>query len=151
MIKFEVVKDEFRKKKDIDVILPIRATNGSAGYDFFLLEDIVIHPKEEIMIWTDIKVKLPQDKVLEIIMRSSYGIKKNIMLKNIVGKIDSDYYNNETNDGNIGICLYNYGETDQILKKFEAFCQGTIFQYFITDDDCPVSNKRIGGIGSTGK
>jgi hypothetical protein len=31
-------------------------------------------------------------------------------LKNIIGKIDSDYYGNPTNDGNIGLCLYNYGE-----------------------------------------
>lgn len=151
MIQFEIVKDEFRKNKDVDILLPIRATEGSAGYDFYLLEDIVLLPEEKKLIWTDIKVQMPKDLVFEIIMRSSYGIKKDIMLKNIIGKIDSDYYGNENNDGNIGICLYNYGKETQILKKYETFCQGTFFKYYIVDNDSPANIERIGGIGSTSK
>ena len=30
--------------KDIDIKLPIRKTTGSAGYDFFVAEDIIIPP-----------------------------------------------------------------------------------------------------------
>ena len=151
MTGFEIVKDEFRRNKDKNIILPIRATEGSAGYDFYLIGDIIIEPKKDILIWTDIKVRMPKDKVFEIVMRSSYGIRKDIMLKNIIGKIDSDYYSNPTNDGNIGICLYNYGETIQVLKKYEAFCQGTFFKYYLVDNDIPTSLQRIGGIGSTSK
>jgi len=151
MICFEIVEEQFRKNKDKNIIIPIRATEGSAGYDFYLIDDIMLEPKQSLLIWTDVKVKMPKDLVFEIIMRSSYGIKKDIMLKNIIGKIDSDYYNNETNNGNIGICLYNYGETIQTLKKYEAFCQGTFFKYYITDNDIVISKERTGGIGSTTK
>ncbi len=151
-IYFKEVKKDFKKiSEDILIKLPQRATKGSAGYDFYLPYDVVIEPKQEVMIWTDIKVKMPEDIVFEMIMRSSYGIKKSLMMKNLVPKIDSDYYDNETTDGNIGLCLYNYGDTIQELKKGDAFCQGTFFKYYITDDDIPVSEKRIGGIGSTTK
>jgi dUTP pyrophosphatase len=73
------------------------------------------------------------------------------MMKNLIPKINSDYYGNNTNDGNIGLCIYNYGDSNQELKKDEAFCQGTFFKYYITDDDCPISKIRVGGIGSTSK
>lgn len=33
--------------------------------------------------------------------RSSFGIKKHLTIPNGVGIIDSDYYGNENNDGNI--------------------------------------------------
>ena len=151
MKKFETVKDKFKKNSNIEIRLPQRATEGSAGYDFFLPYNVTIEPKQEILIWTDIKVQMEKEFVFEIVMRSSYGIKKSIMLKNIIGKIDSDYYENKTNDGNIGVCLYNYGEIKQILDIGEAFAQGTFFKYYITDDDNPIERKIIGGIGSTSK
>ena len=148
--QFFVVKDEFRKNKEGVIILPKRATKGSAGYDFFLPNDVTIFPQESVLIWTDIKVRMEEDVVFEIVPRSSFGIKKSIMLKNTIGKIDSDYFENESNDGNIGICLYNYGAEKQELKAGDAFCQGTFFKYYITHDDS-VQNERVGGIGSTSK
>ena len=150
-IRFEIVKDEFRKNKDTEILLPRRATKGSAGYDFYLPYDVTIEPKQEVMIWSDIKIKMPEDMVFEMVMRSSYGIKKSLMMKNLIPKIDSDYYQNFSNDGNTGLCIYNYGDVKQELKKGDAFCQGTFFKYYITDDDCPVSEIRTGGIGSTSK
>jgi dUTP pyrophosphatase len=149
MIKFEVVLDKYRKNIN-SVKLPQRATACSAGYDFYAPYDFVVEPKSEYFIWTDIKVKMPSDMVFEVIGRSSFGIKRNIFFKNLIAKIDADYYNNLGNDGNIGLCFYNNGDTSQEIKEGEAFCQGTFFKYFITDDDCPVQIERTGGIGSTG-
>lgn len=151
MRKFFVVDDKFRKDPNSTIVLPRRATPGSAGYDFYLTRDVLLKPKEEVLIWTDIKVAMENYLVFEMVMRSSYGIKKSIMMKNLTPKIDQDYFGNETNDGNIGICLYNYGDTEQLLPKGEAFCQGSFYKYYITDDDCPLTDKRLGGIGSTSK
>ena len=44
---------------------------------------------------------MQEGEVLELYVRSSIGIKKNLMLKNLTAIIDSDYYENESNDGNI--------------------------------------------------
>lgn len=146
--QFFIVKDEFRMNKNEVICYPKRATKGSAGYDFFIQRDITIPPKDSVMIWTDIKVRMEEDMVFEIVPRSSYGIKRNLILKNTIGKIDSDYFENPTNDGNIGIVLYNYGTESQELKAGDAICQGTFFKYYITcDDNTEVA--RIGGIGST--
>lgn len=150
MIKFEVVCIEHRKLGG-DIILPRRATSRSAGYDFYAPYDFEIPPFSEKLIWTDIKIKMPPDLVFDMIGRSSFGIKRNIIFKNIMPKIDADYYENKDNDGNIGLCFFNYGKIPQIIKKGEAFCQGTFYKYYITDDDCPVAFERSGGIGSTTK
>lgn len=42
------------------------------------------------------------------------------MKANGVGIIDSDYYNNPDNEGEIMLILYNFGEEDMIIKKVNA-------------------------------
>ena len=66
------------------------------------------------------------------------------------GIIDSDYYNNPTNDGNIGIMLRNM--TDEVIELMggEKIMQGIFTKYLIADND-NATEERIGGIGSTGK
>ena len=149
MRKFHVVDTEFRFHEDVPDA-PRRATKGSAGYDFSLVEDVIIPPNESILIWTDIKAEMNPRDILQMHIRSSYGIKKSLMLKNIVGLIDSDYYQNPSNDGNIGIALYNYGKETVNLEKGEAFCQGVFSEYLITDND-NTYQEREGGMGSTSK
>lgn len=148
-ILFEVVRDEYRKHPNQEIIVPQRATNGSAGYDFFLPEDIIVDPLSSYIVWTDIKAKMPWGVVLKMYMRSSLGIKKNLMLANTVGIIDKDFYQNESNDGNIGLCIYNYSNVSRKLEKGTAICQGIFSDYYVTSDDIPKSEERVGGIGST--
>ena len=149
--KFEIVKDEFRKFKDEEIILPKRGTKGSAAYDFFTCCDIVVpaHKKTGI-IPTDIKAQMEDDEVLLLFVRSSVGIKKGIVLSNGTGVIDSSYYNNIDNDGNIGISLLNTTNEEVIIKKGERVMQGMFVKYLITDDD-NVKTERVGGFGSTNK
>jgi len=148
MRKFHIVADDHRVHEEAPM-LPKRSTTGSAGYDFYLPEDILIFRNESILIWTDVKAEMYPREFLQMHIRSSYGIKKNLMLSNIVGIIDKDYYNNKSNDGNIGICLHNYGNDNIELKKGDAYCQGIFLEYSITDDDSTYQ-EREGGIGSTG-
>src|SRR5574344_1636212 len=97
---FEVVRDEFRKNSG-DIKLPTRATEHSAGYDFYSPVDITIPPHEMVMIWTDVKANMYYDNVLLLFVRSSMG-KYPVVIANGTGLIDADYYSNESNDGNIG-------------------------------------------------
>lgn len=148
MNKFEVVKDEFREYPDAEIKLPTRATKHSAGYDICTPTNIFIPSGTYVKVKTDIKAKVKEDEVLLLYVRSSVGIKKNIMLMNGTGVIDSDFYGNKENDGNITLALYNYGNELQTFKAGDRICQGVFVKYDTVEDD-NVETIRTGGIGST--
>lgn len=143
---FEVVKDEFRKNKG-EIKLPTRGSQHSAGYDFYSPVDVVIPPHDMVMIWTDIKAHMYYDNALLIIPRSSMG-KQPIMIANTIGLIDSDYYGNESTDGNIGFRLLNLGDTPYEIKVGDRICQGVFVKYGTVKDD-DTAGLRTGGFGST--
>ena len=147
--------DQF--KKDIiddkvlfnEYLLPERKTKFSAGYDFIAIQNLVIKPGEIVKIPTGYKAKFMEDEVLMLYVRSSMGFKYNVRMCNQVGIIESDYYNNSSNEGHIWIALQNEGDKEYIINKGDSYAQG-IFTKFLTTNDSPTSI-RIGGIGSTNK
>ena len=145
---FEGVKDEHRKNSG-DIRLPVRATKNSACYDFFSPVEITINPNENIMIATDVKVKMNEDEALMLYVRSSMG-KHPIVISNGTGIIDSDYYSNPDNDGNIGFRLFNLGNTPYEIHVGDRIGQGMFIKYLVTDDD-KATAQRMGGFGSSGK
>ena len=174
MAKFEVVS----KYAAEGINLPKRATANSAGYDFEVAEDVLIEPHhhlQEIMknstlyqpyvlnsikeitketaakptlVPTGIKCKMANDEYLEISVRSSCPLKHWLILANGVGIIDSDYYNNPDNEGEIFFQIINLSAFPIQLKKGDKIGQGIIKKYIITEDD-DASGKRAGGFGST--
>ena len=147
MIRFEIVDDKFRKNETAR--LPLRATARSVGYDFFSPADVEIPPMSAAMIWTDVKAQFGPDEALLINVRSSMG-KQPVMLANTQGWIESDYYSNPDNDGNIGIRLFNLGQTPYKIERGQRFAQGMFIKYLIAEN-CNSDSERVGGIGSTGK
>lgn len=143
---FEVVKDEFRKNEG-EIKLPTRASEHSAGYDFYSPVDITIQPNESVMIWTDIKANMYYDNVLMLFVRSSMG-KHPVVIANGTGIIDSDYYGNLDNDGNIGFRLLNLGNTPYEIKVGDRIGQGMFTKYLTIKDDNTTA-KRTGGFGSS--
>ena len=133
-----------------DTKLPTRKTCGSAGYDFYLPCDVTVpaHGFSGVYL-TGVKAKFPQNEVLMLFIRSSVGIKKHVVLTNGTGIIDSDYYDNPENEGNIGISLHNMSDQDVTFKKGERIMQGIFLPYGITETD-NVREKRTGATGSTG-
>ena len=146
MRKFEIVKDEFRKNSG-EIKLPTRATRNSAGYDFYSPVDITIPPHEMVMIWTDIKASMYWDNVLILNVRSSMG-KQPVMIANTQGWIDSDYYGNPDNDGNIGFRLLNLGDTPYEIKAGDRIGQGMFIKYGTIKNDNTTAERK-GGFGST--
>ena len=131
-------------------ILPTRNDKASAGYDFYAPKDIVIYPHEGTKFATNIKATMEEDEVLMLYVRSSIGIKRGLTLANGTGIIDSTYYNNPDNEGNIIIALYNYGDVPQHFKAGDRIAQGVITSFFTVENDVVLSDKRTGGIGSSG-
>lgn len=150
---FHTLTDEKGKKYEIpvDIKLPVRSDVRSAGYDFFLPKDIIVLPGHKTLIFSDVKAYMQPDEILQIHIRSSLGIKQGLILSNITGIIDSSYYSNPDNDGNIGLALLNTSGTAIKLREGERVAQGIFIKYLTADNDQPTSEERKGGIGSSGK
>ena len=146
---FVPVIEEMRKET-MDYILPVRGTSRSACYDLSSPIRVTIPAHSSVLIWLNIKSYMLADEVLEVYVRSSIGIKKSLMLKNTVGVIDSDYYSNESNDGNIAVCLFNMNDEAVVIEKNERIAQAMFQKYLVVDNDVCLSDIRLGGIGSTG-
>lgn len=127
--------------------MPQRATSGSGGYDFWPLEEVTLQPGESHAFYTGIKAYMPEDEILLINIRSSYGVKHGIELCNEQGWIDSDYYSNMDNDGVIVIKVKNSGTEPFTFRKNDPFAQGLFISYHVTDDDRPRRLVRSGGFG----
>lgn len=149
---FEIVEDKYRKHPDCEIVIPQRATSRSAGYDICTPVDIVIPARgHSRVIFTDIKAYMLADEVLSTHVRSSIGMKRGLVLANTTGIIDSDYYSNPDNDGNIGFMLRNLTDEEVVIKAGERVIQGIFSKYLAIDSDEPKSDERIGGVGSTGR
>ncbi len=160
--------------EDMDINLPVRKTKNAVGYDFEAAEEIVVHSiwrsvfeniksiikgeKADLsfkptLIKTGIKSYFGEDEVLIIANRSSNPIKKGLILANSIGIIDSDYYENEDNDGHLLFSFYNIFPFDVTIKKHEVIGQGYFQKFLIADDDDKLNTNetRKGGFGSTEK
>ncbi|MGM5481557.1 MAG: hypothetical protein ACQESE_04055 [Nanobdellota archaeon] len=144
---FELVT---RAKDNDDFKLPVRSTAGSAAYDFFSPVEMVIKPREKGKIETGVKVYMQQDEGLFIITRSGNGTKRRITLANNTALIDSDYYDNESNEGEIIIMLANEGDEDFEVKVGDKVAQGYFQKVLFADNDRSLAETRTGGLGSTG-
>lgn len=135
----------FKKLRDT-AIMPVRATNGSAGYDFALEEDILIHAGEKVLIPSGIAFEEDLGGLhLQLHPRSSMWMKHNLVMP-FVGVIDGDY------SDEIFIPYENVGDSVVILKAGTRVAQGIFIQFFVYEgEETPLSEERTGGHGSTGE
>lgn len=154
----EAIKDGFDAQFSTDAIrmmydaiqLPLRATSGSAGYDFKAPFSFVLEPGQTIKIPTGIRAKINSGWWLGCFPRSGLGFKYRLQLNNTVGIIDSDYYHSD-NEGHIFVKLTNDSNEGKAVdvRAGDGFMQAVFLPYGITyDDNC--DGVRNGGMGSTG-
>ena len=174
---FEHVEN-MKNKDKLCGALPLRGSKTSAGYDFYATEDFCIAPLGKAEFVTDIKAYMCPSEMLMLVVRSSAGMKNDLIMANTLGIIDSDFYNNPDNEGNIKIVLRNlrpemrllgykdiviHDETVSVpliedltlenivhIKAGDRVVQG-IFLSVLESDNCNSESERIGGIGSSGK
>lgn len=162
------------------VKLPQRATQNAAGYDFFAAKDFilpsiwkknfikvlaalrkgqVINNDESTkaqkvlkpyLVPTGIKAYMADNEYLLLADRSSAPLKRGLVLPNGVGIIDADYYNNDSNEGEIFFQLLNFSLFDQTIKQGEKIGQGIFMPYLTADGEEKPQAKRSGGFGSSG-
>ena len=142
---FEVVREDMRRTSG-DVTLPTRGTRNAMAYDFYANDNYNVLPNQIAKIWTDVKTYMQDGECLIINVRSSMGGK--FMLANSSGWIDGDYFDNESNDGNIGVFLKNISDKPLLISKGERVAQGAFFNFLVADNG-NTDNERTGGFGST--
>ena len=131
--------------EELDTKLPERQTKASAGYDFYVIEDVEIPAYGTVMLPTNVKAYMQEDEVLMLYARSSLAIKRGLILQNTTGIIDSDFFPHE-----IKVALRNTTDKPVKLLKNERCAQGIFLKYLVSDNG-NLDNTRDGGIGSTRK
>lgn len=139
--------------EDKGINLPVRKTKRAAAYDVEAAEDTIIPAFKPgikpTLVPTGLKAYCADDEWYICASRSS-GPKKGLLIPHGLGIIDSDYYENETNDGHFFFQYYNTTDKDIVIKKGEAIGQVIFLKYLLADDD-HAEGVRKGGFGSTDK
>ena len=141
--------------EDKDINLPVRKTLKAAGYDVEAAEDVTIPPFENgvkpVLVHTGLKAYCMDDEWFMLANRSSGPMKKNLVLANSIGIINSDYYGNPSNDGEFMYAYYNMGTEPLEIKKGDVIGQVVFQKYLTVDNDITEEQERQGGFGSTDK
>ena len=74
---------------------------------------------------------------------------RHVSLTNTAGVIDSDYYGNASNGGEISIRLFNASDEDYAIPPHGRVAQAIFLKYDLADGDS-ADGTRGGGFGSTG-
>ena len=140
-----MIRGFLKVDENLDTKLPERQTKSSAGYDFYVIEDVEIPPYGMVMLPTNVKAYMQEDEVLMLYARSSLAIKRGLILQNTTGIIDADFFPHE-----IKVALKNTTDQPVKLLKNERCAQGIFVKYLVSDNG-NLGNTRDGGIGSTKK
>lgn len=127
---------------------PVRATEGSSGYDVFAAVDIVIPSKEWRLVPLGFKVELLRGWEMQVRGRSGLALKHGLGVVNGIGTIDSDYR------GEVGALVMNGGPAAYHVKAGDKIAQVVIVELPETSLKPGLVNmntkRGTGGFGSTG-
>ena len=140
----------FNKSQNPD---PEYKTEGASGFDIASNEDIVIQPRETVLVETGLAFVLMSGYEAQIRLRSSWGM-KGLIIPNAPGTIDEDYR------GEIKVMLHNLTPLPININKgdrvAQAICARSLrpkIHIMDSDEWSSPFNKTLrgeGGFGSTG-
>lgn len=133
------------KKMHPDAKTPLKATDGSAGYDLYAVSCETLNAKT-IKYDTGIAFEIPKGYVGLLFPRSSV-VKKGLSMGNSVGVIDCDFRNSVS-------AVFYVGERAQLYKVGERVCQLVVVPVpeleLVEVDELSETERGTGGFGSTG-
>lgn len=134
------------KKLHPDALIPVRATNGAAGFDLHSTKRIDVPAGQRMLLPTGIACAIPDGWCGQVWPRSGLAVKHGI--DRLAGLIDSDYR------GELHVSLVNHGQDTWEVKEGERIAQLVFVQVLTTAievDDLDDTARGAGGFGSTGK
>ncbi len=131
-------------------ILPVRATEFSAGADLYACLDapVTLQPGQTVMIPLGYSMALPEGYVGLVFARSGMASKRDLAPANKVGVVDSDYR------GECWVPLHNHGSKPRTVEHGERIAQLLVVPCltvsFFETDALSETVRGEGGFGSTG-
>ena len=126
--------------------LPVYATEGSAGFDIYAIENVLIQPNEVKMIPTGLSFELPPGFHLQVWDRSG---KAKVGMHHFAGILDSDYR------GELKVLLYNSTKELHQIEKGDRMVQVLILPAYQAEfqevKELSQTSRGEGGFHSTGK
>ena len=139
------------KRLGVDVPMPAKATDGSAGMDLYACIDdpLTVSPGETLLIPTGFSMHIGDKDVAAMLLpRSGLGHKHGIVLGNLVGLIDSDY------QGQVLVSCWNRSNLPYTIQVNERIAQMVLVPVLHADfyvaEDFADSERGEGGFGHTG-
>ena len=131
-----------------DAVIPAYQKPGDAGFDLYVVEDVIIPPHSARILPTGLAIALPFGYELQIRLRSGIALNTPLILPNAPATIDAGYR------GELGIIARNLDASPFTVKKGERVAQGilaAVFTAAFEQRDClPPSERGSAGYGSTG-
>jgi dUTP pyrophosphatase len=135
-------------KVDREELRPFRAHRTDAGADLIAAEDTLLTKGQRVLVKTGVYAAIPEGFVGLLIPRSSLS-KRNIIMTNSIGVIDSDYR------GEIMASLMYMGELshthiDSNDRIVQLVIVPIVIPNFTVVDNLDDTVRSTGGFGSTG-
>ena len=134
------------KKLHPDAKIPVRATDGAAGFDLHSTQRIDVPPGQRMLLPTGIACAIPAGWCGQVWPRSGLAVKHGINV--LAGMIDSDYR------GELHVSLINHGADTLEVKEGDRIAQLVFVQVLtaaVEVEDLDDTARGVGGFGSTGK
>ncbi|AXS67752.1 dUTPase [Cryptophlebia peltastica nucleopolyhedrovirus] len=132
-------------KKNKNAFMPIKATEGSAGYDLRTPTDFIIKSRDGCLVNMGLAIEMPTNMYARIESRSGLAANHKIVVG--AGIIDNDYR------GEIKVLLFNHGKKTRQFKRGQSVAQIVFERYYtptlVESDSLSSTERDCGGFGST--
>jgi dUTP pyrophosphatase len=131
------------------VSLPSYGTSEAAGFDLAAAHDLVVAPRQIVLIRTGLVIEVPTGYFLAIFARSSTPLKRGLIISNGVGVIDPDY--SGPND-EVMIQVLNVTDSEVRISRGDRLAQGIVLPAprVTWEEVSEIREITRGGFGATG-
>ena len=137
-------------KKLTEVETPTQGTKGAAGIDCYMPKTVIVPAGARgQFVGLGISVEVPDGYHVQVLPRSSTGLKTPIRIANMVGIVDSDFR------GQVAALVDNVSDEDFTLEKGNRYFQLVVTKNccdnVLVVDELSQTERGASGYGSTGK
>ena len=129
--------------------LPGYGTSEAAGFDLASAHDVLVQPRQIVLVRTGLVIEVPTGYFLAIFARSSTPLKRGLMVANGVGVIDPDYSGPHDE---VMIQVMNVTDSDVTISRGDRLAQGIVLPAprVTWEEVSEIREVTRGGFGATG-